>query len=96
LHIVDVGAEAEALDPVDAIQTVAAELGRYSARLGELPRWLVINKIDLIPPDRRDERIDEIVTSLAWKGPVFAVSAATREGTEALCREVSDYLKTLP
>jgi GTP-binding protein len=96
LHIVDVGAEPEAEDPVLTIRTVVAELGRYSDALAELPRWLVINKIDLVARDQRDDRIAEIVSKLQWDGPVFAVSAATGDGTKELCREVAAYLRTLP
>lgn len=92
LHLVDVGAEPEALDPVDAIRTVAGELGRYSERLVELPRWLVINKIDLIAADQRDQVAADIVASLQWQGPVFAISAATGEGTADLCRAIMRHL----
>jgi len=96
LHIVDIGADAEAGDPVAAIRAVAAELGRYSDRLASLPRWLVVNKIDLIAPDLRAARVADIVARLDWDGPVFAVSAATGEGTKELSREVAAYLRTLP
>jgi GTP-binding protein len=95
LHVVDVGAEPEAYDPVEAIRTVAAELGRYSERLTSLPRWLVINKIDLVPADLRAATVAGIVDRLAWDGPVFAVSAATGEGTKELSREVASCLKSL-
>ncbi len=94
LHIVDVGAGPEAMDPVAAIRTVAAELGRYSDRLENLPRWLVINKIDLVPASGREAAIRAIVTGLDWEGPLFAISAATGEGTRELVREIAAYLKS--
>lgn len=93
LHLVDVGAEPEAMDPIEATRTVAAELARYSDKLASLPRWLVVNKIDLIAPDQRDDAVERIVRQTGTSGPVFAVSAATGEGTEALCRAIADYLK---
>jgi len=96
LHVVDVGAEPEAMDPIEAIRTVTAELGRYSDRLAELPRWLVINKIDLVAPDERDRVVAEIVEKFDWEGPVFAISAATGEGTAALSRAVADFLRPSP
>jgi GTP-binding protein len=68
-------------------------VGRYSERLAALPRWLVINKIDLIAPDQRDEAVAAIITGLDWKGPVFAISAATGEGTDVLCREILKFLR---
>jgi GTP-binding protein len=75
---------------------VTAELGRYSERLAGLPRWLVINKIDLVADDQRAARMAAVTGSLDWDGPVFAVSAATGEGTKQLVREVANYLRTLP
>jgi GTP-binding protein len=95
LHLVDAGAAPEAADPVDAVRTVAAELGQYSDRLAELPRWLVINKIDLIAPDEREAALAAIVESIGWQGPVYAISAATGEGTQALCRDIARFLEEL-
>ncbi|MDX1562123.1 MAG: GTPase ObgE [Gammaproteobacteria bacterium] len=95
LHLVDVGAEPQADDPIDAIRSVAAELDRFSEKLSALPRWLVINKIDLLPEDRRAGAIAEIVGALDWQGPVYAVSGATGEGTAALCRDIAAFLKTM-
>lgn len=92
LHLVDIGAEPEATDPIEAIKMVAAEISLYSDRLAALPRWLVINKIDLIAPDQREQIIADILASLDWKGPVFGVSAATGEGTDELCRAIVSYL----
>jgi GTP-binding protein len=96
LLIVYLGAEPVALDPVAAFRLVPAALGRYSERLAGLPRWLVINKIDLVADDQRAARMAAVTGSLDWDGPVFAVSAATGEGTKQLVREVANYLRTLP
>jgi GTP-binding protein len=93
LHLVDVGAEPEALDPVETLRTVAREVDRYSERLAGLPRWLVINKIDLVPADQRNSVVAEIVRRYEWEGPVFAVSASTGEGTRELCRAVMEFLE---
>jgi GTP-binding protein len=94
LHLVDVGAKPESEDPVESTRLVAAELGRYSEQLAALPRWLVINKIDLIAPDQRDAAVAAIVAGLDWHGPVFAISAVTGEGTDVLCREILRFLTT--
>lgn len=91
LHIVDVSA-AGAADPVADLETVAAELGRYSERVASLPRWLVLNKIDLIAADERESAMANVVEACGWQGPVFGVSAATGEGTAELARAVMDYL----
>jgi GTP-binding protein len=96
LHLVDVGAEPGALPPLETFRMVTTELARYSEKLATLPRWLVVNKIDLVPADERERVVNEIAGGLGWTGPVFAVSAATGEGTRELCRAVADYLKASP
>jgi GTP-binding protein len=96
LHVVDVGAAPESTDPIEAIRAVAGEVSRYSEKLWDLPRWLVVNKIDLLARDERDQVIRGIVDALGWDGPVFAISAATGEGTKALSEKIAGYLKTLP
>jgi GTP-binding protein len=97
LHIVDASAEAAAGDPVSDLRAVEAELERYSSRLSNLPRWLVLNKVDLLPAADRERVLADIVARCEWNGPVFAISALTREGTQALAREVMRYLEeTMP
>jgi GTP-binding protein len=95
LHIVDLSAGDEARDPVTDLVAVSSELERYSQRLTELPRWLVLNKIDLLPPDQREAAIERIVAAYGWSGPVFAISAATGEGTDALAHAIVDYIAEL-
>ena len=82
LHVVDI-APLEG-DPVDQIEAIADELDRFSPALAEQERWLVFNKIDLLPDREAEERVDEIVTELGWSGPVFRVSAAAGVGCEEL------------
>ena len=65
-------------------RAVIAELRKYDEALYRKPRWLVLNKIDLVPTDRRQALAREIARRLRWKGPVFAVSAVAREGLEGL------------
>ena len=96
LHLVDAGAGPEGGDPVATFRTVAAELGRYSERLAALPRWLVINKIDLVPAVDREAVVADIVGELGWEGPVYAISAVTGEGTKKLSRAILGFLKALP
>jgi GTP-binding protein len=93
LHLVDASAELVSGDPVADLRAVEAELKRYSKRLSNLPRWLVLNKVDLLPAPDRDQILAEIVKRSEWEGPVFAISALTGEGTQALAREVMRYLE---
>jgi GTP-binding protein len=93
LHLLDVSAGLVSGDPVADLRAVEAELKRYSERLGELPRWLVLNKVDLLPAADRKQILADIVASCDWEGPVFAISALKGEGTQALARKVMRYLE---
>jgi GTP-binding protein len=92
LHLVDASAHLVSGDPVADLRAVAAELERYSEKLSELPRWLVLNKVDLLSASEREAVLADIVARYEWNGPVFAISALTGEGTQALAREVMGYL----
>lgn len=96
LHLVDTSAGLTQGDPVADWRTVEAELARYSERLARQTRWLVLNKIDLLPADQREATAAAIVAALEWTGPVFTISALTGEGVETLAREVMRYLTSLP
>jgi len=87
LHIVDI-APIDGSDPAKAVTAITKELSHFSADLAEKPRWLVINKRDLLSDDEFDVAQDKLVAELAWEGPVFGVSAATGEGTEALAQAI--------
>lgn len=82
LHVVDMAP----LDgnPADHIDAIADELDRFSPALAEQERWLVFNKIDLLPDDEAEQRVAEIVDELGWQGPVFRLSAAAGVGCEEL------------
>lgn len=92
LHVVDVAPMAEENEPVRAVRTIEQELEKYSDELAAYPRWLVLNKIDILPPEEREARCQEVVEGLGWTGPVFRISAATSEGTQDLCFHIMQYL----
>jgi GTP-binding protein len=91
LHLVDV-APYDNSDPVANVQAIAAELERYSPTLATLPRWLVLNKIDLVPADLLDEVCADILTRLAWTGPVFRTSGLTGENAKSVCYKLMDAI----
>jgi GTP-binding protein len=95
LHVLDIAPIDPDADPVKDARALVAELKKYDERLHRKPRWLVINKVDLVAPDERDERIRSLTRRLRWKGPVFAISAATGEGTRPLCNAVMQFLERL-
>ncbi len=92
LHLVDV-APFDGSDPVESVRAIAAELERFSPELAERERWLVLNKIDLLPPEEVESRCREIVEGLGWEGPVYRIAALAKEGTRALCFDIMDYLE---
>ncbi len=92
LHLVDMAPMDDAIDPAEQIKAIEKELKKFDAELAKRPRWLVLNKADLIDADERDKRARAIVKKLRWKGPWFLVSAATGEGTEAVCYQVMSFL----
>src|SRR4030095_5782030 len=84
LHIVDIAPFDPDADPVRDARAIVTELKRYDVALYEKPRWLVLNKLDLVPEDERRARVKAFVKAYRWKGPVFAISAVNGEG----CREL--------
>ncbi len=100
LHLVDVAPMDEREDPVESIRVIEKELQKFSTELEERERWLVLNKIDLLPPDEQQQHCDDIVKRLNWKGKVFMISAATGLNTKALTNQIMqslddrDYLET--
>ena len=92
LHLVDVLPPDDA-DPVAAVQVIERELEKFSAELAARERWLVINKIDLVPDELRDEYCADIVRRLDWSGPVFRIAAIAGEGTRELTYAIMEHLE---
>jgi len=92
LHLVDI-APIDQSDPAEVVRAIANELRNFSEELADKPRWLVINKIDLLNTEDLAVARGELLEKLDWKGPVFEVSAATGEGTEALAQSVMQELE---
>jgi GTP-binding protein len=85
LHVIDI-APLDDSDPVESAKAIINELAEYSAELLDKPRWVVLNKIDMIPDEaEREERVQSIIKGLKWTGPVFAISAISNQGTKQLC-----------
>jgi len=95
LHLVDVAPLDPEAEPVKAVKALAAELKKFSKELAMRERWLVLNKIDLLPPEEREALTRKIVKGLRWKGPVFSVSAATGEGCRELAANVMERLEVM-
>ena len=95
LHLVDFAPFDDAVDPVAQAKAIVAELKKYDPELHDKPRWLVLNKLDMVPAEEREARVKDFVKRFKWKGPVFQISALTREGCEPLIRAIFKHVAQL-
>ena len=93
LHLVDMASFEEDADPVRDVRTIERELEKFSPELMARERWLVLNKLDLLPEPECDTRCRELIHDLDWKGPVYYVSAIKKTGTWELCAHIMEYLE---
>ncbi|MFJ7567125.1 Obg family GTPase CgtA [Herminiimonas sp. NPDC097707] len=91
LHIVDL-APFDNVDPVKEAKAIVKELKKYDESLFDKPRWLVLNKLDMVPEEERKKRVKDFIKRFGWKGPVFEISALTHEGCSELVTEIYDYI----
>jgi GTP-binding protein len=92
LHVVDM-APFDATNPADAVAEIAGELLNFSPTLASRERWLVLNKLDMVPEGERQQLCDDLVAALGWEGPVYQVSALNSEGLEALCWDIMLWIE---
>jgi GTPase len=93
LHVVDFAPFDENVDPVQQAKAIVAELKKYDPGLHNKPRWLVLNKLDMVPADEREARVKDFIKRMRYKGPVFQISALTREGCEPLIKEIYKHIR---
>ena len=91
LHMIDM-APFDDTDPVAQAKAIVAELKKYDPALYDKPRWLVLNKLDVVPAEERAARVKDFVKRFKWKGPVFEISALTREGCETLVQAIYQHV----
>ena len=92
LHLVDMAPFDEAVDPVAQAKAIVAELKKFDPELHAKPRWLVLNKLDMVPQGEREQRVKDFVRRMRHKGPVFEISALTREGCDTLVQSVYQHV----
>ena len=101
LHLVDIapmgmeGGEGVDVAPAEQVRAIENELGKYDPAMLDKPRWLVLNKADLMFEDEARERAQEIVAELGWTQPWFLVSAIGREGTWPIMLAVQSFFDRL-
>jgi GTP-binding protein len=95
LHLLDVAPQGTGADPVQEAQAIIHELTSFSPELAVRERWLVLNKIDLLPADEVAAVCDDIIARLAWTGPVYRITALAGGGTHILANDVMTRLEAL-
>ncbi len=92
LHLVDV-APFDGSDPVESVRTIDKELAKFSDELVSRDRWLILNKLDLLPEEEREAVCDDIIKRLDWQGPVYRIAAISKQGTERLTQDIMNYME---
>jgi len=91
-HVVDVN-PIDGSDPVENVLTIADELAKYSDDLLTKERWLVLNKVDLLPQETAAKQCADMVKKLKWKGRVFIISGLAKQGLTELAQQAMNYLE---
>ena len=94
LHIVDVYPFDES-DPAESAQAIINELEKFSPTLASRDRWLVLNKLDMVPEEERESLCTSIIEKLNWEGPVYKIAAINGEGTKQLCFDIMAFVDDL-
>ncbi|MBT8120677.1 MAG: GTPase ObgE [Gammaproteobacteria bacterium] len=92
LHIIDL-APFDGSEPAEQALTIINELDSFSHELAQKPRWLVLNKADLLDDDELNQKRDEIISQLDWTGPVYTISAISKDGTDKLAFDIMKQLE---
>jgi GTP-binding protein len=94
-HVVDLAPFEDGVDPVDQVRIIARELRKFDASLMNKERWLILNKIDMVPDAELEPRVKSMLRRLRWKGQVFAISALARTGLEPLIRAAFERIAVM-
>lgn len=92
LHIVDM-APFDDSEPAEHMMAISRELERFSPGLARRDRWLVLNKLDMVPEEEREARCAELIEKTGWTGPVFQISALNREGTQEIVYRIMERIE---
>ena len=94
LHLVDMFPYTEESAAENA-QIIESELLKFSPTMAAGERWLVLNKLDLLPEEEVEERCQAVINQLGWQGPIFKISGLTSNGTKSLCAAIMDHIDEL-
>ena len=91
LHVVDI-APFDGGDPVALAKGIVKELRKYDESLYDKPRWIVLNKLDMVPEEERAARVKDFVRRMRWKGPVFSISALAHDGLAGMVQAIYEHV----
>ena len=92
LHIVDMAPYDES-SPAEAALAIANELAVFSPELQKRERWLLLNKVDMVPAAELDQRCQDVIDALQWTGPVYRTSAIQKQGTDLVAQNIMTFLE---
>nr|WP_086939659.1 Obg family GTPase CgtA [Thaumasiovibrio occultus] len=95
LHMIDL-MPADQSCPIENAFTIINELEQYSEKLAEKPRWLIFNKVDLMPEEEAQAKIEEILDALSWEGDYYCISALNRLNIKPLTYDLMEFIEQLP
>ncbi|HPW13541.1 GTPase ObgE [Thermomonas sp.] len=93
LHLVDIAPMEGGIEatPAEQVRAIEHELRKYDPAMLDKPRWLVLNKADLMFEDEAKAAAEAIVSELGWTQPWYLVSAIGREGTRPIMLAVQAF-----
>lgn len=94
LHIIDVKPLDSDIEPIQGAKKLLNELAKYDQQLIDKTRWLVLNKLDLVPQEEQQELCQCIIKGLDWQGPTYKISGLNKQGVEQLCFDIMDLIDT--
>lgn len=106
LHVVDLAPFDETTDIAAEALAIVNELRKYDEELYDKPRWLVLNKLDMLDEETAQQRIAHLLAAIGWDYPtpddrfefdmttprLFKISALTHEGTQELVQQINQYI----
>ncbi|HUW51311.1 MAG TPA: GTPase ObgE [Sulfuricella sp.] len=92
LHLVDIAPFNEETDPVAEARAIVNELKKYDESLYQKPRWLLLNKMDMVPEDERDQLRQKFLKDFGWDGKCFIISALSGEGCKEVTYAIMEFL----
>jgi len=93
LHIIDIAPFDESQDPVEDAKKILHELKQYDETLYNKPRWLVLNKLDLLDEEQQQEVCQRVIDGLQWSDPVYRISAINKQGVDQLCYDIMELME---